>query len=105
MSNPSLVLLLVVLFTSVLLCAVSLVLLRVSAPREALSRGEMFARGSVPPYSALISLRAKYLLPWIYPAQLAGAGLLPRASFWLARLGAYGAIGALIGLAVSPGRF
>jgi hypothetical protein len=101
MNDASLDLLLVVLFGCLALSVISVVVLRASTSRQMQSDTNVFARGSVPPYTTMVSLRAKYFLPWMYPAQLLGAGLVSRVSFWLARLGAYGAMAALVGLVVA----
>jgi hypothetical protein len=96
MSRETLDLLLVALFASVALCAISLVLLRMSVPRNLSSDDDLLARGAIPPHTAAVSMRAKFFLPWVYPAQFASAGLFPRVCFWTARLGAYGAVGVLV---------
>jgi hypothetical protein len=98
MSSLSLDLFLVVLFASVALCVVSLVGLRASTPWETQAYGELFTTGAVPPYTLVTSLRVKYFLPWINPIYLAEVGLVPRLCLWLARIGAYGAVGALVAM-------
>jgi HEAT repeat protein len=83
--------LLVVLLGSVATYAASLVLRRASVLRRSALDQVSTAR-SPPPYTAAVSLSARYFLPWTHPTQLARAGIV------CARIGGYGAFAAIAGL-------
>jgi len=85
-------LVLVVLLWSLTIYAASLVLRRASVLRRSATVDHLTAEGSLPPYTAAVSLPAKYFSQWMHPTQLA------RASIVCARIGAYGAFAAIAAL-------
>lgn len=96
--------LLLVFFACVALCVVALSVLRAVVERQGRPESPLFAPGSVPPYTAVRSLRAKYLLPWVRPVSLADAGAVAWVCLWVARLGAYGAVAVLVVLVIAAPR-
>jgi hypothetical protein len=89
MNEPTLELLLVALLLGTLLCVVSLMFLRSRVQRSDPVHSALFSAGATFPYSMVLSLRAKYFLPWVRPPNCSQRHFVVSSSLWLARVGAY----------------
>ncbi len=90
--------LLTAMFGGILLAVVSLISLGWACPPQTDAHNQLFARGTVPPYTGIVSLRARFLLPWYSSPDFAGCRALARWSLVLARVGAAISIIALVAL-------
>ena len=79
--------LLAVLFLGVLITVVAVIVLKQSCPETSDAYPALFARGTLPPYSSIVSLNWRFVLPWTPPPDLAGCGPWARRSLVLARFG------------------
>ena len=85
-------------FVGVLLTVVSIISLGWSCPPQTEAYSQLFRVGAVPPYTGMVSLRAKYILPWHSAPNFAGCRPLAPWSLVLARVGAALSVIVLIAL-------
>jgi hypothetical protein len=90
--------LLTAMFGGVLLAVISLISLVWACPPQTDAHSQLFAKGTVPPYTAMVSLKASFLLPWHSSPDFAGCRSVAPWSLVLARVGAALSILALVAL-------
>jgi hypothetical protein len=79
--------LLAVLMLGALVTVVAAIILKRSCPETSAAYPALFAKGTLPPYSSIVSLNGRFILPWIPPPDLAGCGPWARRSLVIARFG------------------
>jgi len=75
------------LLVGVLVTIISVIALGQSCPPTSDAYRRLFSRGSVPPYTGMTSLRARFLLPWIPSPNFERCRPYARWSLVVARLG------------------
>jgi hypothetical protein len=80
--------LVIAMFVAVLLTIVSIISLGWACPPHTEAYSELFRVGAVPPYPGMVSLRARYIVPWHPAPSFAGCRVLAPWSLVLARVGA-----------------
>ena len=83
---------LLALLTGTLLSIVSMLFLKAQVPRGSEAHSALFEHGSVPPYSSITALRAKFLLPWVSAPDFSGCGSFAYWALAFVRFGSYVAI-------------
>jgi hypothetical protein len=91
---------LVTLFAGVLGCVLCILWLKAACPLDTPAGAAFFASGALPPYSAIRSLRARFVLPWIGLPDLSGCGPTARLAITGSRLAACVAFLSLAALGV-----
>jgi hypothetical protein len=85
-------------FVGILLTVVSCIFLVWACPPQTEAYGKLFSAGTVPPYNGMVSLKARYLLPWYSAPTFAGCRRFAHLLLVLARVGAAFSVLALIAL-------
>jgi hypothetical protein len=98
MSTALFDLLLVLLLAGALVCVSAMVILKATVPSSSDVHTALFQRGTFHPYSSIVSMRAKYFLPWISIPAFSGVGLIARWALVAVRVGAYASFLSLLGL-------
>jgi len=81
-------LLLSAVFVGVLVCVLAMIALKLACSSSSTARDELFASGSIYPYTRVASLRLSVLMPWRSSPNFVGCHRSARGLLFLARSGA-----------------
>jgi hypothetical protein len=98
MNSATFELLLILLLAGALVCVVAMLFLKAKVPAGTEAHSALFQQGTFHPYSSIVSLRAKFFLPWVSIPATPGLSLAASRALVGVRVGAYASLLSLLGL-------